>query len=579
MDGPARLPEACYYTAIDATPSTGAVLRGTDPNALYAQAKCGDTILLEAGKSITQNPVWPRKGCDDHHYITLRTSTPDTYLPPEGSRIYPCYFGVMSLPGRPKFENCPASGTASLGFKIVLPTEQTTRFGDHIRIIGVEFEKAQRGLHEGLVMAGADHIILDRVWIHGVKGEEMKAGVAERDANYVAVVNSYISDIHCLARVGQCTDAVSIGGGNNRARQGLHGVFKVYGNFLEASGQSIMYGGGASVDTSCDIEIRRNLLFKPLIWNPAHASYDGGDGQGHPYIVKNHFELKNACRVYFRGNRMVNVWGGFTQVGAAVLLTPKSDMGPLGGVCPNCRVTDVTIAYNYISNAAQVLQIFNAQGCNASRCGGFAEAGYNYSIHDLIADGLDSPDTYGGPTPFKVRLSSSPKAPPSFTLHDVAINHITVVQQGVLKGGALALGGPIGPLLKGMVWKNSIFSAGPYGLSPVGGGKRNCAVSAKPRTPKNMLDACWSAPYSFTHNLIVGGDLVRSNKRPEVWPAGNITNISNQPGVGFVHLNGGVNGDYHLTAGSRGKGAADDGKDMGADIDAVMSEMNETSIQ
>jgi hypothetical protein len=68
-----------------------------------------------------------------------------------------------------------------------------------------------------------------------------------------------------------------------------------------------------------------------------------GGFDGNPFIVKNLFELKNAERVLFESNILENSWGGFSQAGFAILLTPKNQALHAGNVCPSCQVTDVTI--------------------------------------------------------------------------------------------------------------------------------------------------------------------------------------------------------------------------------------------
>src|SRR6266571_4241328 len=75
--------------------------------------------------------------------------------------------------------------------------------------------------------------------------------------------------------------------------------------------------------TPTDIEIRGNHFFKPMSWKPGEPGFVGG-ASGRPFIVKNLFELKNAQRVLLEGNLLENCWGGFSQNGYAVLLTPKN---------------------------------------------------------------------------------------------------------------------------------------------------------------------------------------------------------------------------------------------------------------
>src|SRR6202011_279839 len=64
-------------------------------------------IQLTAGSTFGTFTV-PAKNCDANHYVTIRTSAPDSSLPTEGNRITPCYAGVVSLTGRPAY-SCPDS--------------------------------------------------------------------------------------------------------------------------------------------------------------------------------------------------------------------------------------------------------------------------------------------------------------------------------------------------------------------------------------------------------------------------------------------------------------------------------------
>ncbi|MGB9073476.1 MAG: hypothetical protein WCC22_12620, partial [Terriglobales bacterium] len=104
-DGPAEPPRTCYYTGMDGTPSPGKQIRVSakaNLGAAVGEAKCGDTLLLPAGASFEVKEL-PRKNCDQQHYITVRTDTPDAKLPAEGTRISPAWAGVAALPGRPPY--------------------------------------------------------------------------------------------------------------------------------------------------------------------------------------------------------------------------------------------------------------------------------------------------------------------------------------------------------------------------------------------------------------------------------------------------------------------------------------------
>ena len=75
--------------------------------------------------------------------------------------------------------------------------------------------------------------------------------------------------------------------------------------------------------TPTDIEILNNHFWKPWQWMKGSPNFVGGPN-GNPFIVKNHLEIKNAVRVLVEANLMENSWGGFSQTGNGILLTPKN---------------------------------------------------------------------------------------------------------------------------------------------------------------------------------------------------------------------------------------------------------------
>src|SRR5713226_1427001 len=106
FDGPAELPRTYVESSLRATPAPGRILTvraGEDPSHAVSKAFCGDTIQLQAGATF-DSLLLPEKKCDDSHWIIIRTSAPDSKLPPEGTRLTPCYAGVSSLPGRPALQ-------------------------------------------------------------------------------------------------------------------------------------------------------------------------------------------------------------------------------------------------------------------------------------------------------------------------------------------------------------------------------------------------------------------------------------------------------------------------------------------
>ena len=547
-DGPAELPKACYYTALDGTPSPGKQVRvaaNSDLSAAIDGAKCGDTLLLPAGASFNVNEL-PAKKCDDQHYITVRTDTPDSKLPAEGTRISPAWAGVASLPGRPPFAQ-PSHGAAKLLATLLVRRASGAIVGDHIRFIGIEWTTPPDAEIGRIVTAEhSDHVIFDRNWVHPADGREVGHGIGIiHGSHMIAVINSYISGLNCIARTGKCTDATAVGGGSG---DDPISTLKIYNNFLESAGENILFGGSAATQVPTDIEIRRNHLFRPMLWKEGQPGYTP-TASGEPYIVKNNCELKNAIRVLVEANLLENTWGGFSQTGYSILITPKNQASE----CPICRVNDVTIRFDRIRNVAGVLQIANA----LAKTGAAAADGGRYSIHDIFADDLHDTDYKGGGS-FLILISARPP------VHDIQIDHVTAFVSGVLLSILNS-----GAKLPNFTLTNSVFSAGDRRppVASAGGGPQSCASKNQALGSEAVLQACFD-PYRFDRNLIISG---RGS-----FPKGNIV-VGSPQAAGIRDLKDVIAKDPRLchakgpgcAKASPGAGAASDGGDLGADIDAV----------
>jgi hypothetical protein len=557
FDGPAELPRVYVTSSLSATPSHGKIISvhsGDNLQAAIDSATCGDRIELQAGAVFAGNFRFPEKPCDDAHWITIRTSAPDSSLPAEGTRLKPCFAGITSLPGRPDFHCVTTQNVlAKLEFNKNSGVGPIIFLSgaNHYRFIGLEVTRsAGTSLDSALAIAKdeavANHLIFDRVWMHGNAQDETTRALALAGTSYVAVVDSYFSDFHCIAITGSCTDAqvISDGGGNTPS-----GPFKIVNNFLEASGQSILFGGGGATMTPADIEIRGNHLFKPMIWKPGESGFVNG-ASGRPFIVKNLFELKNAQRVLFENNILENCWGGFSQNGYAVLLTPKNQ----NNRCPLCRVTDVTLRYNRISNVGSVFQIANV----ASDAGGTATAGERYSIHDILAENVrGNQEQFEGAGLFAQVLSISP------ALKDVQIAHSTAFVPRatfaiMTKGSKLA----------NFKIENNLLSTGQYSIVSSGGGAANCADKPNMQGPSGVWKSCF-VNSSFTHNLMIGDG---------GWPQGNWS-VKDAHAAGVIEEPG---RPYELCAEKSGKDckkasqarhAGTDGKDLGVDLEILQQKL------
>jgi hypothetical protein len=547
-DGIAALPQSCYYTGLDGTPSPGRQIRVPAKSNLASavdHAKCGDTLLLPPGDPFEVNE-FPAKKCDDEHYLTIRTATPDAQLTPEGTRISPAWAGVAKLPGRPDYAQ-PGGGAAQLLATLVVKRPSGLELGDHLRFIGIEWTTAP-DVNVGRIVATqkSDRVIFDRNWFHAPEGVEVGHAVGVIDgARMIAVINSYISGLTCVARTGKCTDATGVSGGKGDEPIS---TIKIYNNFIESSGENILFGGSAATVVPTDIEIRRNHLFRPLFWREGEPGYSPTPS-GQPFIVKNNLELKSAMRVLVEANLLENSWGGFSQTGYSILLTPKSQSNQ----CPLCRVNDVTVRFNRIRNVAGVLQIADA----AAKTGGFAADGGRYSIHDLFADNVHEKD-YKGNGNFLVLVSWQPP------LHDIQIEHVTAFVPGAL----VTILNP-GAKLANFSITNSVFAIGDQRppFASAGGGPQSCAGKSQALGTAAVLEACFD-PYKFDRNMIIGG---RGS-----FPKGNVT-VGSPEAAGIRDLKGTVTTDARLCRAkgdgcgkvSPGAGAASDGRDMGADIEAI----------
>ncbi|MGH9496097.1 MAG: hypothetical protein ACRD3B_13950 [Candidatus Sulfotelmatobacter sp.] len=536
--------------ATTAPGKTVLVHAGEDPSRIIAQASCGDTIELQAGATF-RRLLLPQKNCDDSHWIIVRTSAPDSKLPPERTRLKPCYAGVAALPGRPAYScQSPENVLAKIEFDgkggsgpVVLAAG-----ANHYRLIGLEITRTDSPAVVynlvGTAKDVADHVILDRVWVHGTAQSETVRGIMLSHIRYAAVIDSYFSDFHCIAKTGACVDSQAIAGGTG---DDPSGPFKIENNYLEAAGECVMFGGGEATATPADIEIRGNHFFKPLIWMKGQPGFVGG-ADGNPFIVKNLFELKNAQRVLFENNVLENTWGGFTQTGFAVLLSPKNQAEGGKNVCQACEVLDVTLRNVTIGHVASGFQIANGLSDN----NGAAKEGGRYSLHDVVVSDID-PDRLNGFGAF-AQISTAPGDSLAPRLHDVSIDHVTAFPPRTL----FIFGGPVARTrMSGLSITNNLFSAAAKPVVSTGGGAQvNCAAQPDINGAAGVLRDCF-ASFQFDHNVIVGGQ--------KGWPKDNKT-PKNATEAGLSSF---ASGDFRLLPSSRFKHGASDHKDPGADVDAI----------
>ena len=246
------------------------------------------------------------------------------------------------------------------------------------------------------------------------------------------------------------------------------------------------------------------------------------------------------------------MWGGFSQNGFQIVLTPKNQAMK----CPMCIVNNVTVRYNEIRHSGAGLTIASAP----SDAGGLAQGVENISVHDDLFDDVSSTKFAGGSG--VLGLSANP----DMLWRDVTINHITSASQNQI---FLVTGSINRSPMTNVALTNSILVIGKYQLAGTGAGaQQNCAYYLA--VPLNIFNACWHG-YTVSDNIIVGGT--------NTWPPNQSFPTLSQ--VGFVNYNNGNGGDYRLCAGvddpaSTCKGVSPyltspttDGKPVGADLDGL----------
>jgi hypothetical protein len=212
--------------ALDTTPVAPSgrvitVLAGGNLQAALNAAQPGDAIDLPAGAVFVGNFTLPNKA--GAAWITVRSAS-SARLPPPGSRVSPG--DALAMPKLVSPNSAPVLSTAPRAH--------------HYRLIGLEIATTST-VNFNLVLLESSRqtstdavptdIIVDRCYIHGTLGGEIRRGVALNGA-YLAVIDSYLSDFHQRG-----ADTQAIAGWNGP------GPFKIVNNYLEAAGENVIFGG------------------------------------------------------------------------------------------------------------------------------------------------------------------------------------------------------------------------------------------------------------------------------------------------------------------------------------------------
>ena len=491
----------CGSTADAATINVNA---GGNLQAALNSAQPGDTIVLQAGASFTGPFTLPNKGASQE-WITVRTSTPDSSLAASTGRVSPADASMM-----PKLLSA-GFGAAAL---------QTAPGAHHWRLIGLEIRPSNpAALIYDLVKLGdgsADqdtpeevphHLILDRCLVTAFPNQTLKRGISLQSAE-TTITGCYVAGFKSAEQ-----DAQAVAGWNGP------GPFHVVNNYLEASGENLVFGGAPpSVPglVPSDIEVRRNHFFKPLSWRQGEPGYAGTR-----WSVKNLFELKSARRVVFEGNLLENCWNDVNWGYGAINLTVRGDSGP------QATLEDITIANNVVKHVGFGINVLGRDTSQPSQRGRGLKI-----VNNLFVDVNGQRWSEDG---LFLKISDMP---------DVVVDHNTVLHTG---NDVFVYG----PACEGFVFTNNVMSHNSYGI-----------MGADQQPGKGTFQRYFPGVV-MRRNVIAGSPA--SDGYPYFYPSDNFYPSA----LAQAAFNNPVGEDYALSAASPFRNKGTDGKDVGCDFVAL----------
>jgi hypothetical protein len=304
-------------------------------------------------------------------------------------------------------------------------------------------------------------------------------------------------------------DSQAVGGWNGP------GPYNIINNYLEGAGENVIFGGSdPSIPNLVteDIVFKRNYCFKPLSWKIGDPSYAGT-----PWTVKNLFELKNARRVVIDGNLFENNWV-HGQAGVAILFTPRNQ----NGTAPWVVVEDVDYTNNILKNSV----------------GGYNILGYDDAFPSQQTKRVKIQNNLDYQLTGNLYLMLAQTA-------NITINHNTSFHAGnyISVDGAPHTG---------FVCTNNMAAHNNYGV-----------IGSDHGVGNDSLNFFYGTP-TFTKNVLMGGPSSLYSQYPgnfftASW-SGVLVNQAS-PGTNFA--------GWKVVTGSAYDNTATDGKDIGADIDAI----------
>jgi hypothetical protein len=287
------------------------------------------------------------------------------------------------------------------------------------------------------------------------------------------------------------------------------GPYTITNNYLEGAGENVLFGGSDPAIPQLvpsDITITRNYVTKQMSW------------RGSAWNVKNLLEFKNAQRVVVDGNVFENNWLA-AQVGYSILFTPRNQ----DGSGPWTIVQQIQFTNNIVRHVASGINILGVDYIHPSLLTN-AITIRNNVFEDLSAA------RYGGDGRFVLINGGA----------NLTIDHNTVLNDGPTDLYA------DGTTASGLTFTNNIMQNNEWAIM---GGSASPGVGTIAKYFPGSL---------FQDNVVAAA-------AASTYPTGNFY-PSLLSAVSFIDL---ANGNYRLSSSSSYRGAGTDGKDIGADINAI----------
>jgi len=484
----------------------------TDFQVALDAANPGDEIVIDAGLQLLapDGGFILRNGSksNPNNYYTVVRGANMASLPTSGNRVSPSYASQM-----PKI--------LSTG---VTPALITSGPANRIRFVGVEVSLTAGAVTDAKAASATTNYSLVTL---GTPTETNGANLPHHiifdrvyvhgsptqnvrrgffiNTGAVAVVDSYVSDFH---EIGADTQAILGANGT--------GPYKVVNNYLEAAGENMMVGGLDVPIMPADFEVRNNYFYKPTKWMSGSSDY-----AGYAWVVKNLFETKFGLRWIIDGNIFENNWP-MAQTGMAINLKSANQDGTMSFA----ETGHVTFTNNIVRHSTWAMSIHSKDAYSGGTAVNLNHVYIANNVFDDIGVWGHANTLQQDETPY------------------VIFDHNTFLNER--NNSAFVL---YGNPSTNFVFTNNILGLGSYGI------KGDSQASGTPSINQFLPGSV------FSKNIFYG-----SNTSP--YPTGNYM-VSSASGVGFTNYNSGNGGNYALTSTSAYKNAGTDGKEIGANVNAV----------